>query len=112
VQPSSGLAEEQIDALAAEAETKKTEDRARREVVELRNRAETLVYTCRRSLEVYGTSLAKADREDIERDTVRVEGLLEGSPDPAELAEALAALENSSHQIYEAMLSEAGPGVE
>ncbi len=112
VQPSSGLAEDQINTLAAEADVKKEEDRARREVAELRNRAETLVYTCRRSLEVYGASLAEQDREDIERDTTRVEALLEGMPDPAELAEALAALENSSHQIYEAMLSEAGPGTE
>jgi molecular chaperone DnaK len=109
VQPSSGLAEEQIASLAAEADAKKGEDRARREVAELRNRAETLVYTCRRSLEVYGAALATADREDIERDTARLESLLEAHPDPVALGQALAALENSSHQIYEAMLSEAGP---
>ena len=113
VQPSSGLAEEQIEALASEAEGKKDEDKARREVAELRNRAETLVYTCRRSLEVYGASLDPTDREDIERDAAQLEELLgQGSPAKDELAEALAALENSSHQIYEAMLSEAGPGSE
>jgi len=108
VQPSSGLAQEQIDTLIAEADAKKADDRVRRELADLRNRAETLVYTCRRSLEVYGGALQATDREDIERDTTRLEGLLEGSPDPGELAHALAALENSSHQIYEAMLSEAG----
>jgi molecular chaperone DnaK len=108
VQPSSGLAQEQIDTLITEAETKKGEDRVRRELADLRNRAETLVYTCRRSLEVYGASLATTDREDIERDTTRLETLLEADPEPTALAQALAALENSSHQIYEAMLS-AGP---
>ncbi|MEM7159185.1 MAG: molecular chaperone DnaK [Myxococcota bacterium] len=113
VQPSSGLAEEQIEALANAAEGKKDEDRLRRELAELRNRAETLVYTCRRSLEVYGASLDDTDREDIERDAAALEDLLgEGAPDQAALADALAALENSSHQIYEAMLSEAGPGSE
>ncbi|MCX4245864.1 molecular chaperone DnaK [Paraliomyxa miuraensis] len=109
VQPSSGLAQDQIDKLVVEAETKKGEDRVRRELVDLRNRAETLVYTCRRSLEVYGSALAPADREDIERDAARLESLLEASPGLAELGQALAALESSSHQIYEAMLSEAGP---
>jgi molecular chaperone DnaK len=89
VQPSSGLAQAQID--------------------DLRNRAETLVYTCRRSLEVYGAALAAGDREDIERDTARLEALLEGNPEPAALVQALAALESSSHQIYEAMLADAGP---
>ncbi len=113
VQPSSGLAETQIEALAAEADAKKDEDRQRRELADLRNRAETLVYTCRRSLEVYGESLAEADRMEIERDTAGMEALLEGaSLDPVALAEALATLESSSHQIYEAMLSEAGPGTE
>ncbi len=109
VQPSSGLAEEQIAALAAEADAKKEEDRQRRDAAELRNRAETLVYTCRRSLEVYGSALSEADRGDIEQDTARVEALLEGELDFAALQDALVALENSSHQIYEAMLSEAGP---
>ncbi len=109
VQPSSGLRQDQIDVLVAEAEAKKVDDRARRELADLRNRAETLVYTCRRSLEVYGAALADADREDIERDTARLEALLEASPDPAALAQALAALESSSHQIYEAMLSDSGP---
>ncbi len=112
VQPSSGLAEEQIDALAAEADAMRADDRSRREVADLRNRAETLVYTCRRSLEVYGASLADADRMEIERDTTQVESLLEGVPDAAALADALAALESSSHQIYEAMLSEAGSSPE
>ncbi|MCA9654095.1 MAG: molecular chaperone DnaK [Myxococcales bacterium] len=113
VQPSSGLAEQEIERLAAEAEAKKGDDKARREVVELRNRAETLVYTCRRSLEVYGSALSDEDRQDIERDVEALEAVLaQGAPDAAALAEGLVALESSSHQIYEAMLSEAGPGSE
>ena len=113
VQPSSGLAEQEIERLAAEAEAKKGGDKARREVVELRNRAETLVYTCRRSLEVYGSALSDEERQDIERDVEALEAVLaQGAPDAAALAEGLVALESSSHQIYEAMLSEAGPGSE
>src|SRR5690606_7822056 len=68
VQPTSGLTEQQLEALAQEAETKKTEDVARRELAELRNRAETLIYTCERSLEAFGGSLTVTVRGEIETD--------------------------------------------
>ncbi|MEM6996108.1 MAG: molecular chaperone DnaK [Myxococcota bacterium] len=110
VNSTSGLSEEQIANLQAEAEAEREGDALRREVADVRNRAETLVYTCRRSLEVYGASLSDVDRQDIENDTVRLETLLaDQAATAADLTEALTALENSSHQIYEAMLSDAGP---
>src|SRR5690606_39014909 len=105
VQPTSGLSEQQLERLAEEASAKKAEDVHRRELVELRNRAEALVYTCRRSLEVYGASLSDVDRQDIEHDTQRLEALLKVESAAEPLRTAIAALENSSHQIYEAMLA-------
>ena len=51
VTPTSGLSEEQIDELADEAESRKGEDATKKDVAELRNRAETLVYTCKLSIE-------------------------------------------------------------
>jgi len=106
VTPTSGLTEQQIAALAQEAEAKRAEDVVRRELADLRNRAETLIYTCKRSLEAYGDTLDVAEIEDIRADTEALEHLLERDVSPDELKDALLALENSSHQIYEAMLSE------
>jgi molecular chaperone DnaK len=106
VTPTSGLTEDQIESLAEEAESKKAEDVVKREIADLRNRAETLIYTCRRSVEAYGETLDAADLEDIRADTEALENLLERDVSPEELKEALLTLENSSHQIYEAMLSE------
>ncbi|HWB78323.1 MAG TPA: molecular chaperone DnaK [Nannocystaceae bacterium] len=114
VTPSSGLSEQQLQKISAEAEAKRAEDVAKRDVADIRNRAETLIYTCRRSLEAYGHQLRDVDRGDIERDTQRLEALLEGNASAHALRDALAALENSSHMIYEAMLagSESGGGGE
>ncbi len=109
VQPVSGLDQAQLEALAAEAEAKRSEDNARREIADLRNRAETLVYTCKRSIEAFGDALEKVDREDIEGDIARLEAGLGVEDDPDEIREALAALEISSHQIYQAMLAESDP---
>ena len=108
MQPTSGLSQSQIEKLQLEADAKRQEDLEKRDLAELRNRGETLVYTCRRSLEVYGASLSERDRRDIENDTQRLEQLLatDGSIDA--IRDALAALESSSHQIYEAMLADAG----
>ena len=111
VQPTSGLSEEQLEALAREADAARDQDSARRELAELRNRAETLVYTCARSLEAFGAGLADSDRRDIEGDVRRLRAQLDAAEvDPQALAEALAALETSSHQIYEAMLADSPEG--
>ncbi|MFV8753707.1 molecular chaperone DnaK [Nannocystaceae bacterium ST9] len=107
VQPTSGLNDRQLEDLAAEAEAKKAEDSARRELAELRNRAETLLYTCDRSLEAFGDRLSATDRSDIENDVGVLRRLLDATQiDSMGIREALTALETSSHQIYEAMLSD------
>ncbi len=108
VQPTSGLTEDQLESLAQEAESKKSEDAARREIAELRNRAETLIYTCERSLEAFGGSLSPNDRADIENDLRTLEAALESPTlDSLAIRDGLATLETSSHQIYEAMLADA-----
>jgi molecular chaperone DnaK len=108
VQPTSGLTEKQLEALAHEADAKKTEDAARRELAELRNRAETLIYTCERSLEAFGGSLSPTDRGDIENDLRKLRAALDNpNVDTLAIRNGLTALETSSHQIYEAMLADA-----
>ncbi len=107
VQPTSGLTENQLEDLASEADAKKSEDAARRELAELRNRAETLLYTCERSLEAFGDKLSATDRGDIENDVIALRRQLDASNvDSLAIREALTSLETSSHQIYEAMLSD------
>jgi molecular chaperone DnaK len=112
VTPASGLSEQQLLDIARDAEAKRAEDVAKRDAADIRNRAETLIYTCRRSLEAYGHALRDVDRGDIERDTDRLEALLVGDASASALRDALAILENSSHLIYEAMLAGSGSGSE
>jgi molecular chaperone DnaK len=108
VQPSSGLSEQQLESLAADAAAKKAEDLTKKEVADLRVRAETLIYTCKRSLEAYGDALAQGAKNEIVEDVSRLEALLANDAELEGLRDALAALESSSHQIYEAMLSDTG----
>ncbi len=115
VRPTSGLSEDQLVALEEEAKAKKLEDAVKREVAELRNRSETLLYTCKRSVEAYGDALSAEDLGDIQDDIANLERLLAqsdgtGGGDVDALREALASLETSSHQIYEAMMAQADAG--
>lgn len=106
VQPASGLTETQLAELESEAEAKKLEDVVRREVADLRNRADTLLYTCERSLETFGENLDAVDRKDIEDDMQALRAALANKDSSADvLRDALTSLETSSHQIYEAMLT-------
>lgn len=107
VQPTSGLSQTQLDELSEEAEHKKSEDAARREIADLRNRAETLIYTCERSLEAFGSGLVPTDRADIENDVIKLRSSLDlAEVDSMAIRDYLSALETSSHQIYEAMLAD------
>jgi molecular chaperone DnaK len=108
VTAASGLTEQQLEQIARDAESKRASDVAKRDVADLRNRAETLIYTCKRSLEAFGAQLNPTDRGDIERDTAALEALLVVDASAGALRDALTALENSSHLIYEAMLGGAG----
>jgi molecular chaperone DnaK len=110
VTPSSGLTQAQIDTLIAEAAAKKADDAGKRTAAELRNRAETLIYTCNRSLEAYGHALPPKEREAIAADAKHLEELLASNAEVDLLRDGLVALEASSHQIYEAMLAEADSG--
>ncbi len=64
---SSGLAPGQIDRLIAEAREHQEEDRRRREFIDLRNKADGLVYSTERTLDEFSDSVSAADRDAVEK---------------------------------------------
>lgn len=108
VQPTSGLNQAQIDNLIHEAESQRDHDAVTREMAELRNRAETLIYTCDRALECYSEALGPEHCAEISADMEALRSAIHEGRDPQRVQDALQALEASSHQIYEAMLSDDG----
>ena len=71
ITPTSGLTSNEIDRLVGEGEKFKETDQLRRDLAELRNQAETLLYTTEQALEGYadllGPEKVEAVREDVER---------------------------------------------
>jgi len=75
---SSGLSDDEIDRMVDEAEQFASEDAQRKESAEVRNRAETTVFTAEKSLREFGDQIPDDVRADIEAKTDDLKQVLEG----------------------------------
>jgi molecular chaperone DnaK len=99
----SGLAGDEVDRIVREGEKFKETDSLRRELAQLRNQAETLVYTTEQALTGYSDLLEPQLLAEVQTDAHQLKMLLEGGGDLAALREAYAKLESAAFKIAEAM---------
>ena len=104
---SSGLTREQVDKLVQEAERHRESDAKRRELAELRNSAEALLYTSQRAVEECAELVPKDVIEAVSNDIARLRELLAGG-DAIAIREALQQLELSAYRIAESMYGTGG----
>jgi molecular chaperone DnaK len=90
-----------------DSEANRTDDKKKRELADLRNNAEGLIYTTERSLEEYGGALKPEDAEEIRADLEALRALL-ASADPEALREAFTRLEGSAYRIADAIYAQQG----
>ncbi len=103
VTPTSGLTPDEVARLVAEGERFKYADDLRRELAELRNQAETLLYTTEAALEGYA-DLVDADTLGATRSQAReLRVLLEKQSDLGSIREAYQRLEGLTFAIAEKM---------
>jgi molecular chaperone DnaK len=106
VVPTSGLSEEQIGRIVEEAEAEAGSDASRKELAELRNSAESLLYSSERALLEFGNVLSPEDRATLEQDLSDCKQVVEtGNAD--EVREVLARLEASAQKIGELIYAQA-----
>jgi len=104
---SSGLSEEEIQRMVKDAESNKTDDKQKKDVAELRNNAEGVIYTTEKSLEEYASALKQADLDEIRADLQALRAVLTAG-DPASIKEALTRLEGSAYRIADAIYAQQG----
>ena len=66
IQSSGGLTDAEIKQMVADAEINAAEDDKRKEVIEARNHADSLIYSTEKSLHEYGAKIPEADKSSIE----------------------------------------------
>jgi molecular chaperone DnaK len=100
---SSGLSAEEVDKLVADAERFKETDKRRRELAELKNSAEALLYTSERAATECADLVSPQVVAQVTEDIAALRELLENSQDVASIREALQKLEVSAYKIAESM---------
>jgi molecular chaperone DnaK len=106
---SSGLGEAEIQRMVRDAEAHRADDSKKKELADLRNNAEGLIYTTEKSLEEYASALTPEDVAEIKADVDALKALLSGS-DPGQIKEALTRLEGSAYRIADAIYAQQGGG--
>ncbi|MGZ4466764.1 MAG: Hsp70 family protein, partial [Nocardioides sp.] len=100
----SALSKEDIDKMVKDAEQYAEEDRLRKEAVETRNQAESLVYTTEKFLAENGDKVSDELKTEVQADVDALKGLLESEEtDKDSIAAAVTRLGESSQKMGAAM---------
>jgi len=102
VRPTSGLTEANIESAIEESEKYDSDDSMKRELVEIKNRLEGLVYTTEKSLTEFVNYLTDEELEQITKDMQEARAALDTDAQDR-VRSAMAQLEKSSYRIAEVM---------
>ena len=100
---SSGLSEEEVDRIVEAATKYKESDAKRKELAELRNAAQSLIYTSERAADEMAEFVPDAVIAEVRLDIDTLKGMVDEDGDAVAIREALQRLELSAYKIAEAM---------
>jgi len=106
IKSSSGLTEEEIKRMTQEAERYAEEDRKRRQVVDLKNQADQLIYSTEKTLREHGDKVSSATRGKIEGAINNLKEALKGE-DADAIRRAIDNLNAASQEIGRILYEEA-----
>ena len=66
IQASGGLSDEDIEKMVKDAEANKEADKKKREAVDVRNQADTLIHSTEKNLKEHGSKISEAEKKSIE----------------------------------------------
>ncbi len=105
---SSNLSDEDIDKAVKEAEMYAEEDKKRKEEVETRNAAESMVFQCEKALTDLGDKISETEKSEITAEIDKVKEALKGT-DTEAIKAASEGLTQKFYQISEKMYQQANP---
>ncbi|HPY34785.1 MAG TPA: molecular chaperone DnaK [Smithellaceae bacterium] len=108
---SSGLTEEEIQKLMREAEQHAEEDKRRKELIEARNQADSMIYSVEKNIKEFGDKIDASEKSRIEDAINKTKKAMEGD-DIQTIKKAQDELMSASHKLAEAMYAKTagGPG--
>ena len=102
IQASGGLSDEEINKMVKEAEANKDADKKKREAVDSRNQADTLLHSTEKNLKEHGSKVTDADKKAIEDASANLRNALKGT-DVEEIKKKTQDLVQASMKLGEAI---------
>ena len=109
IQASGGLSDKEIEKMVKEAEANATEDKKRKDVVEAKNHAESLMHSTQKSVVELGDKIAPADKAAVEAAVADLKSALEGE-DAEVIKEKTNVLAQAAMKLGEALYKQQGGG--
>ena len=102
IQASGGLSEEDINKMVKDAEANKEADKKKRESVDARNQADTMLHTTDKSLKEHGSKISETEKKAIETASSNLRNALKGT-DTEEIKKKTQELVQASMKLGEAV---------
>ena len=107
IESSSGLSKDEIEQMVKDAEAHAKEDEERKELIEVKNKADSLVYAAEKSLKDHGDKIPDAEKQEVESAIQAVKDAME-SEDKAQIESAIENLSQASMKIGEHIYKQEG----
>ena len=103
IQASGGLTDEEIQKMVKEAEANKEEDKKKRETIDARNQADSIIFSTEKSLKEHGDKVTEEEKKAIEAGISDLKKSLECSTDTEEVKKKTQDLIQVSMKLGEAV---------
>ena len=102
IQASGGLSEEEIQKMVKDAEANRETDKKKRETVDARNQADTMIHSTEKNLKEHGSKITEAEKKSIETAIADLRNALKGT-DAEEVKKKTQSLIQASMKLGEAV---------
>lgn len=103
---SSGLSEDEIKKMVRDAESHADEDKKRKQLIEVKNESDALIYSVEKSIKDYGDKISESDKKEIEDALQHCKDVKNGD-NYDEIKSAVEKLTASSHKLAEQIYKDA-----
>ncbi|MEF8888880.1 MAG: Hsp70 family protein, partial [Desulfohalobiaceae bacterium] len=109
IQPSSGLTEEEIQQMVKDAESHSQEDEKKKELIEARNQADSIIYSTEKSMNDLGDKLDESTKQDLQNKIQELKNVMDGE-DAEAIKNATNELSQASHKLAEQLYQQQSQG--
>ncbi|MFP3937166.1 MAG: molecular chaperone DnaK [Phycisphaerae bacterium] len=106
IKGTSGLSEDDVEKMRKDAEEHAEEDRKRRELVDVKNQGDAMVYQMEKMLNEQGENISSDDRSNIENALSNLKEAMKGE-DADAIKRAMSNVEQASHKVTQEMYQQA-----